>query len=383
MNTHTTMKTIPSFLFFIAVLFLCSCTDKTEMLTVINADGSCYREFIEDVDSSFMVGDTSAKANPFVVKVDSSWTVSWKLKGTSFSTKFPLKASQVDSLLKNKPDSAKANSFTVKIHKDFRSVQDMAASFKLKANHAWNDLPVTYRLTTKFRWFYTFYTYRETYPVLKTNFDIPTDNYMTKDEANFWFTGEPNMLKGMNGMEIREFVGDLETKYNRWLANCFWDAQFKVLLTHYDRIKQQPVSKDSLSVLRDRIFESIEDPTQDFKMEKILNKFFKTNVFSVLWKSEDGPMKKYDDSFEKQPFTKYFQASFTYKLQMPGTIVSHNNAAVKDNILIYSLTAERMIKNDYTILAESRKTNIWAFILTALIALVALGSCFYKPKKKN
>lgn len=376
------MKTIPSILFFIAFLILSSCAEKTEMLTVIQADGSCYREFIQDVDSSFMVGDTSAKKNPFVVEVDSNWTVSWKTKSTSFHTNFPLKASDIHALMKNLPDSAKPT-FTVKIHRNFKSVDDMAANFKLKASHVWSDLPVRYGLTKKFRWFYTFYSYKETYPVLKTGFNIPTEKYMTGDEAKFWFTGEPNMLSGMNGLEIREYVGDLEKKYNLWLADCSWSAEFKVLLKHYDQIGQQPVSKDSLALLKDPIFETVEDPTQDFKMEKLLNKYFKTNVFSVLWNTTDAPMKKYEDSLDQQPFMKYFLASFTYKLQMPGTIVSHNNAAVKENILIYTLTAERMFKNDYTIEAESRKTNVWAFILTALIALVALGSCFYKPKKKN
>jgi len=67
---------------------------------------------------------------------------------------------------------------------------------------------------------------------------------------------------------------------------------------------------------------------------------------------------------------------------MPGTITPSNNAVLTNGILTYKLTAYRMLYNDYTIEAESRKTNIWAFIVTEIILIIAVGSFIYKPKKE-
>jgi hypothetical protein len=41
-----------------------------------------------------------------------------------------------------------------------------------------------------------------------------------------------------------------------------------------------------------------------------------------------------------------------------------------------------MIYNDYVIEAESRKANLWAFIVSGLILALAIGSFWYKPKRK-
>ena len=44
---------------------------------------------------------------------------------------------------------------------------------------------------------------------------------------------------------------------------------------------------------------------------------------------------------------------------------------------LYPFTGERLIPQDYTITATSRKTNLWACILSVLIILLAIGSLLY------
>jgi len=349
------------------------------MTTVINADGSCYREFTEYADSAFMVGDTADKNNPFVVEIDSTWEISWSYNKAVLNKGFPLKKSTYDSIVANAPDT----SFTVHIRRDFKSVEDMAKNFKLKKSHLWSPIKVKYNLNKKFRWFYTYYTYRETYPKIKTNFEIPIENFVTKEEAMFWFTGEPNILQGMNGIEIRDYVGGLENKVNLWFAHNEWNDEYKVLLANYDKMAYQPVSKDSLAFLKDTIFIKNANFMDNEDMNKILNKYFKTKAFSYLWDGKDSPMEIYEKDYEKQDFVQYLKAEFTYKLKMPGIILHTNNAVVKDEVIIWKLNSYRMLYDDYTLEAQSRKTNIWAFILTGIILALAIGSFIYKPRKKN
>jgi len=374
------MKLSIQILSLFSVLFAVSCSNNDDMLTVINADGSCYREFTSQEDSTFMVG--ASKKNNFPVDMDSSWNVNWAFMKLASGKDYPLKPSKIDSIFKNSPDSVVHTLFTVHIRKDYKSVEDMATSFKLKSSHKWSSFKVNYSLERKFRWFYTYFNYRETYPKIKTNFNLPIENYMSKDEARFWFTGQPNILIGMNGLEIREYMGTLEQKYNLWFGQNIWNNEYKVLLKNYDLVKKKPVSKDSLEALRDTISSTIESSLSDFKMGDILNKYFKTKAFSVLWDKENSPMKEYETEFINQDFIEYLSYSFNYKLKMPGTTIQPNNAVLNDGILSYKLTAYRMLYNDYTIEAESRKTNIWAFILTGIILIIAVGSFIYKPKKK-
>jgi hypothetical protein len=202
---------------------------------------------------------------------------------------------------------------------------------------------------------------------------------MSKEEAQFWFTGKPNLLQGMNGVEIREYMGNLEDKYNKWFMQNSWDDEYKVLINNYDQIVRKPVSKKRLSLMRDTIFNSISENLPDIKMEKNLNKYFKTDVFSELWKNDNSPMKKYEKNFNNQEFVQYFGISFNYKLILPGKIIQSYNATVQGDTLSWRLTAYRMIPADYVIEAQSRKANIWAFMLTGIIIIIAVGSFFWKP----
>jgi len=235
------MKLSIQILSLLSVLIAVSCSNNDDMTTVINADGSCYREFTSQEDSTFMVG--ASKKTNFPVEIDSSWNVNWEFLKLASGKDYPLKPSKIDSILKNSPDSVVHTLFTVHIRKDYKTVEDMATSFKLKSSNNWSSFKVDYSLKRKFRWFYTYFNYRETYPKIKTNFNLPVENYMSKDEARFWFTGQPNILIGMNGLEIREYMGTLEEKYNLWFGQNIWNNEYKVLLKNYDLVKKKPVSR--------------------------------------------------------------------------------------------------------------------------------------------
>jgi len=384
------MKSIIKFLTYFAILFVVSCVNPTDMLTVIKSDGSCYREFTANTNPAFLLGDTTEKLNPFPVDIDSTWNLKWKFRNSEWFTQFPAKKSTIDSIVKiikskDKPGigkEKKSDDFFVQVRKDFSTVEEMGTRFKLKRSHEWSNMKVKYALDTKFRWFYTFYNYRETYPKIITNFEIPLEKYMTKDEAQFWFTGKPNILQGMNGIEIREYVGNLEDDYNKWFAHNNWNAEFKVLIENYDRIIKPPVNKERLILLKDSIFNSNSKNLPDIDMEKSLNNYFKTKAFSKLWTITNSPLKKFEKDFEEQDFIRYFKDAFNYKLIMPGKVSQPDNVAIQGDTLIWKLTSYRMIYDDYTIEAQSRKANTWAFVLTGIILIIAVGSFFWKPGKK-
>jgi len=386
------MNSALKLLIYSAILFAVSCSQPSDMLTVINPDGSCYREFAASADPQFLLGDTAAKLNPFPVDMDGTWEIAWKYKNSKLHTDFPIKKSVCDSMINNMkqhkasqgrgPIDKTPSDLVVYARHNYNSVQEMAGQFKLKRSDSWSKMKVKYSLIKKFRWFYTYFSYQETYPKIKLNFEIPIEKYMTNEEARYWFTGRPNVLLGMNGVEAREYVGKIEDNFNKWFNQNSWNNEYKILIDNYDRIDRKPVSKKRLVLLRDTIFNSYSENLSDLKMEKSLNKYFKTDVFTELWKPENSPMKKYEKDFEDQNLP-YFVGSMTYKLMMPGNILQPSDAVIHGDTLSWRLTAYRMIPSDYIITAQSRQANIWAFILTGMIMLAAVGSFFWKPGRRK
>ncbi len=376
------MKTSIKTLLFICSIILVSCAEHSEMLTVINPNGSCYREITENVNPSFLTGD-SIMDNKFPVDVDSASNIRWKCNESEWINKFPVSKNFLDSIVKNNPDNNKSkekeNTFLAKLRLDYTSVNELNEKFKLKQSHEWSKMDVKHSLDKKFRWFYTYYDYCETYPQLKTDLKIPLDKYLTKEEASFWFTGQPNLVQGMNGIEIREFVGKLEDAYNIWYGLNLWSNEYDVLIENYDLIKNKPVPVERLMELRDTIFMGIKDKDK-YEMDDVLNTFFKTTAFSPLWKGDSSVMKIYEKSVDQQEYMTFFAKGFNYKLIMPGKVTKAINAVQLGDTLSWKLTAYRMAVSDYTIEAQSRKTNIWAFIVTGLLVFVAIGSFLWKGK---
>lgn len=382
------MKTAIKVLIFLFALITISCSDSSDMLTVINADGSCYREFNANVNKQFVTGDSIDANNPFPVDIDANCQVVWKFQNSDWFSQFPATKTTVDSIvkaLKIKDNVGKgrkkSDDFYARVRINYTSVDDLAARFKLKKSHEWSSMKVKYSLDKKFRWFYTYFTYRESYPKIVTNFSVPIEKYMTKEEASYWFTGKPNLLLGMNGIEAREYVGKIEDFYNAWYAKNTWNNEYEKLIENYNLVQNKPVSLDKLKLLRDSIFSKVKDIEKE-KMCDILNSFFKTDAFTVLWKTDKSPMTKYDKEFGNQEFVSYFQKSFNYKLVMPGKVTSPENVVVKGDTLNWTLTAYRMGVDEYKIEAQSRKANVWAFVLTGLILIVAVGSFIWKPKRR-
>jgi len=385
------MNATSKLLIYSAVLFIVSCTQPSDMLTVIAPDGSCYREFTANANPQFLSGDTLAKLNPFPVDIDSTWKITWKYKNSSLQSTFPVKKRVLDSIVKSISKSVEikrkgntdqnSGDLIVYARQNYTSASEMDMRFRLRRSHSWSGLKVKHLLDKKFRWFYTYYTYKETYPQLKTSFSIPVEKFMTKDEAMFWFTGKPDILKGMNGVEIREYVGTIEDNFHKWFNKNLWDSEYRVLLENYSNIAKLQVSKDRLKVLKDTIFNAKVNKVEDFKMEQILDSYFKTSVFTAFWKTDNCPMVKFESDFNDQGFVEYFKEAFTYKLIMPGVVTGQNNAVVHGDTLVWNLTAYRLIPAPYVIEAQSRKANIWAFILTGIIFIVAIGSFIRKPGK--
>jgi hypothetical protein len=74
-----------------------------------------------------------------------------------------------------------------------------------------------------------------------------------------------------------------------------------------------------------------------------------------------------------------------YDLMMPGRVTDSGIGEYDGQVIHYRITGDRFISDDRTLTfaATSRVTNIWAFIVTFLIIVIAIGSFFYRKNNNH
>ncbi|NJK95916.1 MAG: hypothetical protein HC905_14275 [Bacteroidales bacterium] len=150
-----------------------------------------------------------------MIDIDSSWQVSWNYNNSGIRHDWPLKSWTWDTICKSdsvihpktkiKTDSiiCSQKPVKVKVSRTYASAKDLTNNFQLSHKNKWHTIRPSCELEKKFRWFYSFYTYREIYPKIRTLDRVPLEKYMSGVEAEYWFNGTSDFAKGMNGIELR------------------------------------------------------------------------------------------------------------------------------------------------------------------------------------
>lgn len=349
------------------IIWLTACNNgNTEMFTRINADGSCYRELTIDYDSAFLAADTSQK-KPFPAKIDSSWMLVFTTKKGSMSEPYIKgKVYTIDTAL-NKQITARKN---------FASVQDLE-TFRLN-NTDWDTLATKVHFRKNFRWFYTYYEFSETYPKVNPFTRIPVTNYLTQEEITTLYGENTSLYMGKNGLEIKDLLNNIEGKANAWLSRSYYEELYRIMLANYQSFKGLPVDSARFAQAKDSIYRLNKDSAHfDYFNEEIFDKYFKTKAFS-----NNKIPKELEKKFEEQMpnFRKYFTETINYKLAVPGKIIKSNTPIIKGDTLCWKVDAERFFFTDYQLEVKSRKANIWAFVVTGILVLLA-GMSFGVKKK--
>ena len=352
---------------------LAACNAKIDVTTVLNSNGSCDRVLVANVDEKFIQGDTAQ--HPFVMDL-TGWDIQWKYKDSRIRTDWPVKIFK-----KNKEDSAEV--ISVIAHRHFNSVQQMAHSFRIKPSHAWSGIKIKPVLEKRFRFFYTYYNYKESFSKLPITLAVPVGKYLSAEEAGYWLAGKPDILKGMNGVEAKEILNNIEEKAEKWFLRNLFEMQYSELLRHLELITNHP-SQAIMNTKKDSVFalyyaEHVKDRIK-LDLMPILDKSFKTQVFGNFAKAgNDNLLEQINKPESFEHLSTYFDVSFDYKLVMPGDIIESNGILSHDS-LNWKIDTYRLLDGNYTIEASSKKANVWAFFTAAFIVVGAIVLFFIKRK---
>ena len=264
----------------------------------------------------------------------------------------------------------------------FKSIEEMSEETPLQLNGT--RLRSKASLKKQFRWFYTKYVFTETFFCVGDTFQLADTLYADKAIISYWFTGEPNLVKGLSGAEASQKLSEIEPAINRWLNDNLIKVGFDYIVSHYDSIPAPPVSKERFIELHDSLVRFImadADDLLDIKPEERLQAFFHSGAYNSFFDDETTLGKGLTDELSKQLNIFWFNVPYT--LTMPGKVIDTAGGILQpDGSILYPFTGERLIPKDYTIRATSKVTHIWAYISSFCIILIAFGSMFYRKRQK-
>lgn len=347
------MKPYVHFIFSLClVTLLTACEQHYILITQVNSDGSCIRQCQTTTsDTAFLTGEITK--NPFPFRLTSEWQLSVYDSVRRSPLPWPLKKEQLTG-----------QSLTVIASKKFPSVRELNDNFHYD-HSPWEEIKPYIHLKKSFRWFYTYYSFRETYPQFPAQkIPVPLEMYLTPREQQQWFQSDPSAYTGMNGCEIYEQLNKIQEKVEIWTNHNLFALEYAAI-QEIARTVDNPYSS-RMSQVRDSIFKlnNNQYAIDTTHIPSLLDQYFRTNYFSGLQRQYHRQLDSLCE--QKLELTALLNPQFRYELILPGKIVSSNAPYYENDRLIWKLNAWRFLTEDYVLTAESRQVNLWAILLTFL-----------------
>ncbi len=364
---------------FMAAL-LSSCQGDIEMLTIVNEDGSCMREIMVDADRSLLTTGKYDNDDPRVARIEDGWELYWSYKGDSTRFPIPMSTERYDSISREVgPSRAVKDTVCVYARKRYASVENMCAGSPMFFVD--EQAGINGSLDKGFRWFYTDYVFTEKFSSVADYFKVPVTDFMSEEEALYWFSGTPDLYAGKSTWRYYEMLEDLKEKADRWVFANIYYYLLSGIADRYDMVVDPPVSKDEfIAQLGDVVKQLASCDT--YKLEystarSIVSSHFGSDAYSPFINEDEW---KKDEKLSATAFDYLFLFYYNESIVMPGRIIDAGGGIYKDGVVTFTVDAGRFLLKDYEIRVVSRVVNVWAFIVTAALASALFVAVVYRKR---
>ncbi len=350
------------------ILLLASCGINYTITTKIHPDGSCERIMIARLDSSDL-GE-----NPFFISIDSSWEKTTEMEY----------------------DSAENKSIAiVTVRKKYPSVEEMNKEFNRKDSLS-EVQNLTMNLKKTFRWFYTKYRYEETYAQQFPFRHFPLSNYLNEEEIKVCIYEDPVadsiFFTGKDSAEQAQIEKGLDKKMENFIYENTFEEFYSELLRTSQMSDHKFFGSINLSDEKEGLlnefrpcFNILKDnciDTSAFLMLMNLDKLYQTNAFTSLITIDSLAFKTFDHKLSFD-FLASVMEDYEHNVLLPGTLLNTNGQKIYDGNPQWSFDLSYYVYCDFTMWAESKKTNNWAYILTIIliVASIAMGVARIQSRK--
>jgi hypothetical protein len=329
--------------FVIALLLAFACDEpETTVTNIIHPDGSITRRIeMKNKKNNFKV---SAVQVPF----DSTWTFHDSLtigikKDTTWFKTAEKKYKNSDEL-------------------NMAYLDDKGCNRKAIRKAAFSN---------QFKWFFTVYRFSERFePILK--YGYPKEKFFSKEEIEFnSLPGSMAEIKlsGPDSAKYRVMKDTIDKKSERWAISSLiseWIEEFVVL------VKDQGLIKSYLKRDEPNYPGVAKAGTDEEAVESLLGKDmykkFKTEADTAVAIVN----RRFDISFKE----------YSEKFVMPGKVIGTNGFLDSAGVVLWPVKDDCFFTAPYEIWAESKVTNIWAWVVSGLFFLFVITGLILRLKKR-
>ena len=321
-------------------IVMSGCLDE-HVKTTISADGSSERTI------SIKTSEKSLPKGVFPAAFDSTWSVEWK------------------------EIAEKDSKYEYTAQKKFQTPEALSLEYAALGDTGIIGLSVS--LEKRFEWFYTYLVYREVYAMRNPYTNVPVTGYLTKEEIARYVHGEKN--------------DSLDEKVKVWDSRNDFEELFRSILAEAERRNDPALPASLLKDKKEDLFRRVieldsvnkkaDEHHADAKKKETASvegtmKFFTKTFKEVLGTTH---VSGYDTVFmqswdamehKKKPHPDSWNSS----LQMPGLLTETNSDALEGNTVTWKFGANQIHVGPYEMRATSRVTNVWAFVVTGIAALL-------------
>ncbi len=325
--TSLTYKKIGLFLLLCMMIFA-GCKRTITIQTMLNNNGSLERIVSVSGDSTG-VGHTTY---PF--PQDGSWNM----------------MSHKDS----------ANSYTYIIEKRFATVNLLNKEIMYREDSLQFDALAT--LDKKFRWFYTYYHYEETFFKVFPFTGANILDYVTQEELDTYLAGHDST--------------DIEDKIEEYAAHSMFNEYYVAFASAVEN-SSLGFEKSALDLKKDELYTKISEWNL-FEDEDDFGRYFlrisdvvyaPAQSFLVLEPVLSETTAKFN-TYLKLIFDDLPSEEYRFKVQVPGRVIDTNaNRGVEDREATWEFSDDQFHYADYVMWVESRRMNVVPTLITALFVL--------------
>ncbi len=317
---------------------------EIETTTTVNEDGSLHRTVVITGDSLEIAGGN------YTIPLDDGWT------------------KEIQSI----EDQSQRRRSRLTATRTFSDVDELNAAIRGEAG---KTIETRVLLEKSFRWFTTSYRYSEVYNDFNQFDIVPLTGYATAEEADAVIRSgiaKDSTLPGYDSLALQA----IEQRLEAWKTRNQFESYYTLLAEGVRRLNDPALPVDTLAARKEDLFaRRIGHLFKDdgfYEEEKIapinreLEKIFgRTRVARALALVKDEfreLRRKYE--FQGEVALNRYVAS----VRMPGAITGTNAVSTEGSTATWSDFMPYCYVRDYELWVESRITNGWAIVVTAVVA---------------
>lgn len=328
---------------------LSACDHHVSMETTVHDNGS--------LDKTIVLETADTTKNFLGIGVSKGWKMSTRLMEDSAKEK-----------------SDKDRKWNVTYQKTFASAEAVNAEMATPNDTLFR---VESKFDKKFRWFYTYLYYADTYRTIN-RMDFPPDDFIAPEDYSFIerLPAEGKVISKADSLYLSELHKKIFDIYG---LRAIYEARYTL---NVKLIKESGLENrwmDTLSKHKESIYEHL------VKQQDVPDDYIYAAMDSLGIPFPFGKMQtRYNELFRLEEAKASFinhasEGKYTHVINMPWTVVRTNADSVSGNRVQWNPPSIKFLLTDYTMYAEGRKLNWWTFLVSGVV-LIFTGYLFWRKR---